>query len=125
MYVPRPVIVSPQQPLNEIPAGSRPGIETVGFPDQTAEYRSSPSTPTSAVPHVAVEIPGYEILAVLGRGGMGVVYQARQIQLKRMVALKMIRAGDQADEAELARFRIEAESVARLQHPNIVQIHEV
>ena len=71
------------------------------------------------------EIRGYEILGVLGRGGMGVVYQAQQVRLKRLVALKMIRAGGQADEAELARFRLEAEAVARLQHPNIVQIYDV
>jgi WD40 repeat protein len=72
-----------------------------------------------------VQLPGYEILGILGRGGMGIVYQARHLQLKRLVALKMIRAGDQAEEAELARFRVEAEAVARLQHPSIVQIYEV
>jgi eukaryotic-like serine/threonine-protein kinase len=70
-------------------------------------------------------VPGYQILGVLGRGGMGVVYRARQLKLNRMVALKMILAGGMADTREIERFRREAEAVAQLQHPNIVQIHEV
>ena len=71
------------------------------------------------------DIPGYEVLGVLGRGGMGVVYRAWQKGLNRLVAVKMVHAGAQADPKVLARFRVEAEAVARLQHPNIVQIHEV
>src|SRR5262249_56370792 len=59
------------------------------------------------------------------RGGRGVVYRAWQQDLNRPVAIKMVHAGAQADPAILARFRVEAEAVARLQHPNIVQIHDV
>jgi formylglycine-generating enzyme required for sulfatase activity len=72
-----------------------------------------------------VSIPGYVIEGVLGHGGMGVVYKARHLVLKRTVALKMVLAGGHAGPRALARFRTEAEAVARLQHPNIVQIHEV
>jgi WD40 repeat protein/tetratricopeptide (TPR) repeat protein/tRNA A-37 threonylcarbamoyl transferase component Bud32 len=70
-------------------------------------------------------VPGYDLLGVLGRGGMGVVYKARHQKLNRLVALKMILAGGHAGEAELARFRTEAEAVARLQHPGVVQIYDV
>ena len=70
-------------------------------------------------------VPGYEILEPLGEGGMGVVYKARQVKLDRIVALKMIRDGGHARAEALARFRTEAEAIARLQHPNIVQVFEV
>jgi WD40 repeat protein len=73
----------------------------------------------------APTVPGYEVLEELGRGGMGVVYLARQLHLQRLVALKVLNPGG-VDRAEgRARFQTEAEAVARLQHPNIVQVFEV
>jgi WD40 repeat protein len=69
-------------------------------------------------------VPGYEIIREIGRGGMGVVYQARHLGLNRLVALKMLRVG-LATPKELVRFRHEAEAVARLHHPNIVQIYDI
>jgi eukaryotic-like serine/threonine-protein kinase len=71
------------------------------------------------------DVDGYDILAELGHGGMGVVYKARQRRLSRLVALKMIRAGSLAMPEDRARFRIEAEAVAKLRHPNIIQIYDI
>jgi hypothetical protein len=79
-----------------------------------------PELPSAGLP----QVPGYEVEAVLGHGGMGIVYKARHLALKRTVALKMLAAGH-GYQGDRARFRAEAEAVARLQHPNIVQIHEI
>lgn len=74
---------------------------------------------------VLPRIPGYELLGELGRGGMGVVYHARHLQLNRQVALKMILSGELAGSSERSRFNSEAQAVAALQHPGIVQIYEI
>jgi serine/threonine protein kinase/tetratricopeptide (TPR) repeat protein len=70
-------------------------------------------------------IPGFDVIERLGEGGMGIVYAARQLGLDRIVALKVIRGGALARPQHLARLRIEAEAVARLRHPNIVQIYDI
>jgi len=71
------------------------------------------------------QLKGYEVLAEIARGGMGIVFKARQVRLNRVVALKMIRSGQIAGESEIQRFLIEAKAAATLQHPNIVAIHEI
>jgi serine/threonine-protein kinase len=70
------------------------------------------------------QVPGYEVEAVLGRGGMGVVYKARQLVLDRVVAVKMLPPGPFASSQELGRFRRETTALASLRHPNVVQVYD-
>ena len=91
-------------------------------PDERAEAAARGEDGAAAYPP---EVDGYDILGRLGRGGMGVVYRARQHGLDRLVALKMLRGGGHADAESLARFRIEVRSVARLDHPNVVRVFDV
>ena len=96
--------------------------------DDTLDASASPvglSASRMLQPKIPSQIGAYEILSILGRGGMGVVYKARHKRLDREVALKMVLAGSHASSEQHQRFIIEAKAVAHLQHPNIVQIFEV
>jgi tRNA A-37 threonylcarbamoyl transferase component Bud32 len=119
---------------DSVPPTCSPGVKTDPTLDEGSILPTVPggtSLPPNCYPlDVALAvgatpaIPGYAIEKELGRGGMGVVYKARQLSLNRVVALKMIRSAEMASAEEVRRFLIEAESVAALAHPNIVQVYE-
>ncbi|MBI3407365.1 MAG: transporter substrate-binding protein [Planctomycetes bacterium] len=112
-------ILQAMAPILDLAPFRSEGLEETRQAGQTVS--AAPRTPV-AMPRDA--IPGYEIQGELGRGGAGVVYQARQIGLDRLVAVKMILAGPSAGDVALARFQAEARTVARLDHPNIVEIYD-
>jgi eukaryotic-like serine/threonine-protein kinase len=94
--------------------------------EQFGSQRSGPTVPPGVASFPGTELSGtvgaYEIVGELGKGGMGIVYKARQPSLRRLVALKMV-LGETA--ADLARLQRDAHALAHLQHPNIVQVYEV
>ncbi len=124
LAVPSAALAKASEQVTQPPASLNPDAQVTlppADPNATVAY-----TPESGSDHPdGLAPPGYEILSELGRGGMGVVYKARQIALNREVALKMILSGAHAGEEEMARFQTEAEAIARLRHPGIVQIHEI
>ncbi len=99
--------------------GGEATVDAGGVPNTVTglQETSGPSVTTSGL-----SVPGYEILGELGRGGMGVVFKAKQHGLNRLVALKMVLGGPYADPAARARFLVEAESVAALEHPHVVRV---
>jgi predicted Ser/Thr protein kinase len=103
-----------------------PDATTAAHPPTDANdlTRLSGEAPAVAPGAAPADVPGYEVLGELGRGGMGVVYRATQKGLNRVVALKMLLGGTYADEGELARFFVEAEVVAAVRHPNVIQVYE-
>ncbi len=103
----------------------QPPSHVDGLPQTQIDLSLSRTPLPAPLAHNQIQIPGYAILDLLGQGGMGVVYRARQLGLNRIVALKMVLAGRYADADDRARFRLEAEAVAALKHPNIVQVYEI
>jgi eukaryotic-like serine/threonine-protein kinase len=106
------------------PGQSPPGKTIALSPADLPTEAAAPTTAASSLPRIRY-FGDFELLEEIGSGGMGVVYKARQVNLNRLVALKMIRSGKFAGQSEVKRFQVEAEAAANLNHPDIVTIYEV
>jgi WD40 repeat protein/tRNA A-37 threonylcarbamoyl transferase component Bud32 len=105
--------------LEPLPINSGPDTSVVS---PFGRYHKSPAADlTASLPRVR----GYELLSLIGSGGMGVVYKARHVGLRRIVALKMLRGAALNEPEFVERFHVEAKAIARLQHPNIIQVFEL
>jgi serine/threonine protein kinase len=114
-------------PTTAVLTAPRPAnVATLSAAGGSAGDTRTPDTPgdAAAPPGDAPELPGYEMLAYLGDGGMGRVYKARQVRLDRLVAVKIVRPDRFARPGATERFEREARAVGRLDHPNIVRIHD-
>jgi tRNA A-37 threonylcarbamoyl transferase component Bud32 len=105
-------------------ATSAGGPSQAATPDETTSSDNASAPPAPETPVAWPHVSGYEILELLGQGGMGVVYKARHILLNRLVAIKMIRNSNYAGPDERLRFLAEAEAIATIRHPGVVQVHE-
>jgi eukaryotic-like serine/threonine-protein kinase len=112
----------PHDPASVPPAAAADSTESRLGSDSSSTVALPTHSDQSAVPFPAV--PGYEIVALIGAGGMGVVYQARDLRLHRDVAIKMVLGGAVAGRTAIARFLAEAEALAALQHPHVVQVFD-
>lgn len=114
---------APEDYLRHFPTDA--AVIDSAFAEASGDLKECKAPSFTGFPGPVPAIPGYTVLCELGRGGMGVVFKARQQGLNRLVALKMILAGDLAGPEAAARFLAEAEAVARLQHPQVVQIYRI